>query len=139
MLWAVKTDCSTGKSKPKKFTKVRENLYRYVNKTYYAVFRASGKLLWKNLATKDPELARRRLKEEQEKSGKIDPRNADMNLEGLLALYDQSIAKYDEGTQENRGPSSKNFARPGGSVWKCRFAMSRPRSLRFSSRRTPGG
>lgn len=105
----MKSDSSTRKSKPKKFTRVGESLYRYVNKTYYAVFRCNGKLLWKNLDTKDPELARRRLKEERDKSEKIDPRNADMNLEGLLLLYDQSLEKYAEGTRENRRAVIKNF------------------------------
>ena len=56
------------------FRKVGENLYRYSSSgIYYAVFRANGKLNWKSLKTADRELAKRKLKEEQDKSGRIDP------------------------------------------------------------------
>ena len=40
-------------------------LYRYSSSgTYYAVFRANSKLIWKSLKTADRELAKRKLKEE---------------------------------------------------------------------------
>ena len=86
-----------------KFVRVSENLYRYSSsKTYYAVYRREGKLVWKSLGTADRELAKRRLKEEIATAGRIDARQKDMSVESLLRLYEEQLSRFDVGTQVNR-------------------------------------
>ena len=85
------------------FRKVGENLYRYSSSgIYYAVFRANGKLNWKSLKTADRELAKRKLKGEQEKSGRIDPVAEKKTLAELLQDYETSLQQYDEKTVKTR-------------------------------------
>jgi len=85
------------------FRKVGENLYRYSSSgTYYAVFRANGKLIWKSLKTADRELAKRKLKEEQDKSGRIDPVAEKKTVAELLQDYEKSLQQYDEKTVKTR-------------------------------------
>jgi hypothetical protein len=65
----------TAHSRSGEFRKVGENLYRYSSSgIYYARFRQHGKEISRSLLTADRELAKRRLKEEMEKLGRIDPR-----------------------------------------------------------------
>src|SRR5207302_327253 len=67
------------------FRKVGENLYRYSsNEIYYAVFRVNGKLIWKSLETEDRELAKRKLKEELEKHGRVNGALRGMTLQELI-------------------------------------------------------
>src|SRR5438094_7729241 len=85
------------------FRKVGENLYRYSsNDRYYAVFRVNGKLIWKSLKTSDRELAKRKLKEEQEKQGKVDPEATKLTMSELLDLYEKSLEQFDNKTQATR-------------------------------------
>src|SRR5437764_1322601 len=90
MLRHMQKDAATnGQTHARKgeFHKVGENLYRYSsNDRYYAVFRVNGKLIWKSLKTSDRELAKRKLKEEQEKQGRVDPEATKLTLSGLEAV-----------------------------------------------------
>ena len=79
------------------FRKVGENLYRYSsNDRYYGVFRVNGKLIWKSLKTSDRDLAKRKLKEEKEKQGRVDPEATKLTLSELLDLYKKSLEQFDD-------------------------------------------
>jgi integrase len=98
-----------------KFVRVSENLYRYSSsKTYYAVYRREGKLVWKSLGTTDRELAKRRLKEEIATAGRIDARQKDMSVESILRLYEEQLSRFDVGTQVNR----KSILHTFRTTWK---------------------
>ena len=85
------------------FVKVGENLYRYSSsKVYYGVFRRGGKLNWKSLETDDREFAQRRLQELLSKIEKIDPRQRNLSLGELIALYEDGLGKFDVRTQANK-------------------------------------
>ena len=85
------------------FRKVGENLYRYSSSgKYYAVFRVKGKLFWKSLGTADREHAKRNLKDEQDKQGKVDPDSANIPLTSLLELYEKRLQQFDEKTIKTR-------------------------------------
>lgn len=102
------------------FHKVGENLYRYSsNHRYYAVFRVKRKLIWKSLKTADRELAKRRLKEELEKFGRVDPNSADLSLKDLLKLYEQQLQKYDAKTIATRTSILNIFKR----TWENGFEI----------------
>jgi len=95
------------------FRKVGENLYRYSsNEIYYAVFRVNGKLIWKSLETEDRELAKRRLKEELEKHGRVNGALRGMTLQELITSYENQLAQFDERTQQVGSPT----------FWPARFA-----------------
>ena len=106
MLRHMQKDAATnGQTHARKgeFHKVGENLYRYSsNDRYYAVFRVNGKLIWKSLKTSDRELAKRKLKEEQEKQGRVDPEATKLTLSELLDLYEKSLEQFDDKTQATR-------------------------------------
>ncbi len=81
-----------------KFVKAGENLYRYsTTKIYYAVFRKNGKLAWKSLDTQDRDIAKRKLKEEMEKAGRIDARQEKMTLESLLKIFEDQLRPWPAG------------------------------------------
>ena len=85
------------------FRKVGENLYRYSSSgIYYAVFRANGKLNWKSLKTADRELTKRKLTEEQDKSGRIDPVAEKKTIAELLQDYEKNLQQYDAKTVKTR-------------------------------------
>jgi integrase len=86
-----------------KFVRVAENLYRYSSsKTYYAVYRRDGKLVWRSLKTTDRDLAKRKLKNEIEAAQRIDPRQNGLTVESLLRMYEEQLTRFDTGTQVNR-------------------------------------
>ncbi|MGO8926304.1 MAG: tyrosine-type recombinase/integrase [Limisphaerales bacterium] len=90
-------------SRKGRFVRVAENLYRYsASKTYYAVYRRHGKLAWKSLKTTDAELAKRKLKDQVAKAGRIDARQARMTLEALLRLLEDGLDRFDVRTRANR-------------------------------------
>jgi integrase len=85
------------------FVRVGENLYRYsTSKTYYAVYRKHGRLLWKSLKTTDRELAKRKLKDEIANAGRIDQRQEKMSLGALLGLFEDHLNRFDVRTRANR-------------------------------------
>jgi integrase len=85
------------------YLKVGENLYRYsTSKIYFASFRHNGKMVWKNLRTTDRELAKRFLKDEMEKAGKVDPEQASLTFGQLLDLYQESLQQFDTKTSASR-------------------------------------
>ena len=93
-----------------RFRKVGESLYRYSsNKTYYAVFRSHGKLIWKSLQTDDRELANRKLKEELEKHRKTDAALRGMTIADLLDAYERRLPQFDRRTQENKKSVLRKF------------------------------
>ena len=92
------------------FRKVGENLYRYSsNDRYYAVFRVKGKLIWKSLKTSDREFAKRKLQEELEKQGRVEPDAISLTLSELLKLYEESLSQFDQKTQATRRSILKKF------------------------------
>ncbi|PYJ83300.1 MAG: hypothetical protein DME22_16060, partial [Verrucomicrobia bacterium] len=92
------------------FRKVGENLYRYSsNEIYYAVFRVNGKLIWKSLETEDRELAKRKLKEELEKHGRVNGALRGMTLQELITSYENQLAQFDQRTQDNKRSVLKKF------------------------------
>jgi integrase len=92
------------------FRKVGENLYRYSsNDRYYAVFRIKGKLIWKSLKTSDREFAKRKLQEELEKQGRVEPDATNLTLSELLKLYEESLSQFDQKTQATRRSILKKF------------------------------
>jgi len=92
------------------FRKVGENLYRYSsNDRYYAVFRVKGKLIWKSLKTSDREFAKRKLQEELEKQGRVEPDATNLTLSELLKLYEVSLSQFDQKTQATRRSILKKF------------------------------
>ena len=98
-----------------KFVRVAENLYRYsTNKIYYAVFRNRGKLTWTSLKTDDREVAKRKLKEEMEKTEKIDCRHEKMTVDGLLNLFVDQLNRFDVRTIANR----KSIVNAFKTTWK---------------------
>ncbi len=109
-----------------RFSKVKDNLYRYsATKTYYAVYRRQGKLRWKSLRTQDRELAERRLRDELAGADHVDVRQESMTLEALLSMFEEGIKKYDTRTQRNRrsilagvglAEAAHSRARPGRAV-----------------------
>ena len=102
------------------FRKVGQNLFRYsANRVYYAVFKVTGKKIWKSLETADRELAQRRLKEELGKRGMIEPRHAGMNLAELLSLYEASLVGFASRTQATR----KSILRIFKDTWQHGLAL----------------
>ena len=102
-------------SRKGRFVRVAENLYRYsASKTYYAVYSGHGKLAWKNLKTTDAELAKRKLKDQVAKAGRIDARQARMTLEDLLRLLEDGLDRFDVRTRANRKTILTAFKR----TWK---------------------
>src|SRR5881394_203867 len=92
------------------FHKVGENLYRYSsNDRYYAVFRVKGKLIWKSFKTSDREFAKRKLQEELEKQGRVEPDATNLTLSELLKLYEESLSQFDQKTQATRRSILKKF------------------------------
>src|SRR5438128_11024848 len=103
-----------------RFRQLGENLYRYSsNDIYYAVFRVNGKLIWKSLETADRELAKRKLKEELAKHGRVNGALQSMTLEELLTSYENQIGRFDERTQENKKSILKKFR----ATWNKSFDM----------------
>ena len=103
MLRGVQTEGTTtverARQRKGEFRKVGENLYRYSsNDRYYAVFRVKGKLIWKSLKTSDREFAKRKLQEELEKQGRVEPDAANLTLSELLKLYEESLSQFDQKT-----------------------------------------
>src|SRR5207302_10924643 len=85
------------------FRKVGENLYRYsTNDRYYAVFRVKGKLIWKSLKTSDREFAKRKLQEELEKQGRVEPNATNLTLSELLTLQEETMSQLEHKTQATR-------------------------------------
>jgi integrase len=102
------------------FVRVAENLYRYsASKTYYAVYRKNGKLAWKSLKTTDPEIARRKLKEEIASASRVDARQEKMTLDALLDLYVQHLDRLDDRTRANR----KSILNAFRATWKHGFDL----------------
>lgn len=102
-------------SRKGEFRKVGENLYRYSsNDRYYGVFRVNGKLIWKSLKTSDRDVAKRKLKDEQEKQGRVDPAATKLTLSELLGLYEKSLAQFDNKTQATRKSILSIFKRTWG-------------------------
>ena len=90
-------------SRKGRFVKVAENLYRYsASKSYYAVFRKNGRLIWRSLRTKDREIANRKLKDELGKVAKTDPQQRKMILAELLAMFEERLGQYDVRTRANK-------------------------------------
>ena len=108
-------------SRKGEFHKVGENLYRYSsNDRYYAVFRVKGKLIWKSLKTSDREFAKRKLQEELEKQGRVEPDATNLTLSELLKLYEESLSQCDQKTQATRRSILKKFK----ATWDHGFEMS---------------
>src|SRR5438128_3069916 len=85
------------------FRKVGENLYRYSsNEIYYAVFRVNGKLIWKSLETEDRELAKRKLKEELEKHGRVNAALRRMTLHELITSYEHQRPPFYQRTNDHQ-------------------------------------
>ncbi len=76
---------------------------------YYAVFRVKGKLIWKSLKTSDREFAKRKLQEELEKQGRVEPDATNLTLSELLKLYEESLSQFDQKTQATRRSILKKF------------------------------
>ena len=90
-------------SRKGRFVKVAENLYRYsASKSYYAVFRKKGRLIWRSLRTKDRAIANRKLKDELGKVAKTDPQQRKMILAELLAMFEERLGQYDVRTRANK-------------------------------------
>jgi integrase len=99
-------------SRKGEFHKVGENLYRYSsNDRYYGVFRVNGKLIWKSLKTRDRDLAKRRLKDEKERQGRVDPAATKLTLSELLDLYEKSLEQFDGKTKASRTSILNTFKR----------------------------
>jgi integrase len=97
-------------SRSGEFRKVGENLCRYSsNGVYYARFRINGKLIQRSLDTTDREFAKRLLKEEIAKAGKVDQKLASTPLSELLRLYEERLDQYAPKTVGTRKSILKIF------------------------------
>jgi hypothetical protein len=136
----MKQDATTNRqphSRKGEFHKVGENLYRHSsNDRYYGVFRVNGKLIWKSLKTSDREIAKRKLNEEKEKQGRVDPEATKLALSELLDLYEQSLQQFDVKTQATRTFILNIFKRTWEQSLDVPVKMSPPRSWSSGSQST---
>jgi len=118
LLYCKVTGMKSAHSRKGEFRNVGENLCRYSsNGIYYARFRINGKLIHRSLNTTDREFAKRLLKEEISKAGRIDQKLATTPLSELLRLYEERLDQYAPKTVATRKSILKIFKE----TWKFGF------------------
>ncbi|MEX0325393.1 MAG: tyrosine-type recombinase/integrase [Puniceicoccaceae bacterium] len=83
-------------------TKVSENIYRSVSSgVYYALVKKTGKQIKRSMKTRDPQLARRRLREFQEQIEKVELQSGRTHV-----TFDETAARWLEVLKPTMKPSS---------------------------------
>ena len=78
----------------------------------YGVFKQEGRTIWRNLRTTDREQAKGLLPDEIKKAKRLDLKlSRSLTLEGLLDLFDETLAGFAPGTAENRRCLVNTFRR----------------------------